>query len=177
METALQSDSAKERGRAALSLGRGGDPSVIPSLLPLLEDSSSRVRERSHQALIQLTGRDHQYDPDAAPEERQESLAQWNAWWKRLQNRSPREWWHDAIRTGTPKERARAVHRLADSDARESVPWIVEALRDPSGGVRESAYYALQELLGQDFAFDPDAPARERERSIQNVLRRWSRQQ
>jgi hypothetical protein len=176
MKSALESNSAKDRGRAALALGRSGDLSVVSSLLPLLKDPAGRVRQRSHRALIQLTGRDHQYDPDAKPEARKQSIQKWNSWWKRFKGHSPREWWHETIRTGSPSERSRAVRRLAESNARESIPWIVEALRDPSGGVRETSYHALRHLTGKDFGYDPDAHTVQREQSIQKALKWWSQQ-
>ena len=46
------------RAKAALSLGRLGDPQVVPSVIPLLEDEAATVREAAVEARAALGGRE-----------------------------------------------------------------------------------------------------------------------
>jgi len=57
----------------------------------------------------------------------------------------------------------------------EAIPHLLERLGDTSPTVRACAIAVLGQMTAQDFGFDPDAPARDRERSLQRWRDWWGR--
>jgi HEAT repeat protein len=78
----LQNDNVELR-RAAVAAGAGqGDKSLVPHLIPLLEDSEPAVARLVHRSLKTLTGRDLGPAGNAQPEAWAVAAAAWKAWWQ-----------------------------------------------------------------------------------------------
>ncbi|MFT7667737.1 MAG: hypothetical protein ACI8X5_000420 [Planctomycetota bacterium] len=58
-------------------------PMAIESLIDALEDQEPVVREAAMAALHIITGRDHNFDPNAKPGERSKRVRAWRDWWKK----------------------------------------------------------------------------------------------
>jgi hypothetical protein len=71
------------RGTAAAILGQSGikTPSVLGGLVKALDLEGDSARQRIAAALSTLTGRGQPYDPKADAAARNQSIADWKAWW------------------------------------------------------------------------------------------------
>lgn len=112
------------RAMAVSVLGEMGDPRVVRTLVPYLRDGSESVRRAAAQALaLVATGR--------AP-----------AWVCRLTFKAGRA----ALADSSEAIRLAGVQMLAKLDSQTVRPVLLQALRDRSLRVRESARRALQEM-------------------------------
>jgi hypothetical protein len=80
----LQEANAEIRRAAAAACSRKEMKSLIPDLIPLLEDSEQAVARAAHSSLRTLTGQDlgPKKQEDALPEAWAEAAAAWRAWWQ-----------------------------------------------------------------------------------------------
>lgn len=89
------------RAQAIEALGETREPSVIPVLLPLLDDKASDVAVGARQALITITRQDFGLDAD-----------RWTSWWAGNKARHRLEWLIDALMHEHRAQRAAASEEL-----------------------------------------------------------------
>jgi hypothetical protein len=70
------------------------------------------------------------------------------------------------LRHEDPRVRAQAAKGAVEGDRQDLAPLLVENLADHDAAVRMFTAIALRKLTGQDFGYDPSAPAHEREQAI-----------
>jgi hypothetical protein len=81
----LNNPSGIVRARAT-SLGYGLHVSaVVPMLIDKLGDPDPVVRLAAHEELKEGSGQDFGFLPWAGPEEREQAIARWRAWWSKQQ--------------------------------------------------------------------------------------------
>jgi len=123
---ALDNESWKVREEAAFGLGRLGGEALpaMPALIAALEDKNFLVWEAVDGAIGTIAV--------GAGEKAVPMLI-------------------DTLKTGTAKARVSAAEALchAGPAAREAIPALTAALKDPEGGVREAAAAALEEIKGE----------------------------
>jgi HEAT repeat protein len=173
LRLALAHPHPRSRGRAAHRLSLSDDPSSIDLLLPLLDDRSSRVRERARDGLRRLSGLAFGFVPEDEKSERASARDRWKTWWRLHRNDSRRQWLLAALIDNDPSQRARAVRALGDSDDPSVFSDLLVLLDDPAGGVRQRAASALERLSGESLDFDPDADPPDRQRRREAIERWW----
>lgn len=77
----LHSPIGAVRFKAATEAGRTRDRSLVPDLIPLLDDEDPSVRLAAGTALEEITGHRTGYLAYAPKEERVRQMATWRAWW------------------------------------------------------------------------------------------------
>jgi hypothetical protein len=83
LEDKLQDDDAEIRRGAAVACILKEDKSLIPSLIPLLEDAEKSVMLAAHLALKELSGQDFGPAASATKAERADATSKWKSWWQK----------------------------------------------------------------------------------------------
>jgi hypothetical protein len=83
----LEDEDAEIRRAAALACAAKGSKTLIPRLIALLHDSQRLVGDAAHEALKDLTAQDFGPVADASPEDRDEAVRKWLAWWKKQERK------------------------------------------------------------------------------------------
>jgi hypothetical protein len=83
LQDKLEDESAETR-RAALSACIGKEAkSLVPQIIPLLEDTESGVAKLAHRALKELTGQDFGPRPNSEADDVTAAAVAWRKWWKK----------------------------------------------------------------------------------------------
>jgi HEAT repeat protein len=77
----LRDPSSTRRVQAVSEVRRQRAAEHVPALIELLDDEDPAVRLVAGAALVDLTGRDTGYRPQADPAERRRQVEDWRRWW------------------------------------------------------------------------------------------------
>ncbi|MBI3272998.1 MAG: HEAT repeat domain-containing protein [Planctomycetes bacterium] len=168
------SDPAASVATAALrTLPRFGNVAVIPSLLVAMRHPSAGARDAAARALEEMTRLPAGFDPDARSDEREKTVAAWEAWWTRSREKHPREWWTEALRAPEARTRLAGVTALRERGDLSSVDALLAALDDSVEAVRFQAGLALAELTRLSVDYDPYAAPEARAAGIARWREWW----
>jgi len=131
---------AKVAARALYALGRLEDPRHAPAIKKTLQDNRPELREAAVYALARSNGR-KEPGPVIDVLEKDDS----------------------------PSVRAAAATALGQAHAWDSMPKLVEALRDPSIQVRRNAINAIIRMIGIDPLYNASDPPDKREAAIRKI--------
>jgi hypothetical protein len=82
----LKDADAELRRAAAVAAAMKEDKTLIPNLIAVLDDQDPWVVRAAGVALNRLTGQDFGPPPNATPEQRSKSVADWKEWWSKQPN-------------------------------------------------------------------------------------------
>ncbi len=103
---------------------------------------------------------------------RDEIIAFWDEWLGRTGKLSDAEVWGGALRSGSARDRMRAVHNLRTlGDV--AVPLLIAALGDETEGIRRLADKSLRATTFYSVDIDPFAPEKERAAAIEKWREWW----
>jgi HEAT repeat protein len=87
LRSKLQDDDLEVRRAAALACAMKEEKSLVPDVIPLLEDPEPPVARAAHVALKELTRQDFGPEADASRADRAKSVARWKAWWEKQEEK------------------------------------------------------------------------------------------
>lgn len=176
---ALASPESSTRLAAVSALRERGDLAIVPALLQALDDPAEAVRFQAGLALAELIHLTVKYDPYAVGDARSQGIARWNLWWLEHKDRSPEDWYREALKNRDPENapnRAAAARELGRRrDAIAAVPDLLAALDDPAAPVRLRANEALETLTARTEGFGADRPPAERQEAAARWQAWWQR--
>lgn len=147
---------------AAFALGDAGIYAGIPILIEALRLSDVELRAAAIRKLTEYTGEHHGYRAQGSAEDREASIARWNAWWKENGARIVRESLKDKAPDSfeaakvTREEAERAKKLWADGTAMIARAGAADgAADDAAKQKRLDQLDRAQELLRQALLLDP----------------------
>ncbi len=167
--------SPRHAKKAALLLSEWPPSRSIPIFLRGLSSDQSSARKASVRGLLEQTGFRFSYVPEDEPSDRTSAIETWKNWWKRNRNRSPEEWWKQAlIRSDvTAVEQVQAVEQIQVRRIANACGELITLLGAKEELLRDAAIRALQTITLRSFQFKPDAPLQKRRSAIQKWQNWW----
>lgn len=183
---------------------------LVPCLLELLEEKEAVFRLAALFALVEITNERFGSPKDFAVETspnvtgREETIAQWKAWWQSNKNRSRVEWLIEDLDSSDRQKKnyaATQLGKLGDKSAipplrklleedghnfyatkslaelgdSAAIPYLVELyLRHDMYEYRKEGIEMLRHLTGKTFGFDPNGSEEARLASIKNWEAWWN---